>query len=410
MENGTQHVFLIGSKSIGAYGGYETFVDKLTEYHKDNRNIKYHIACKANGKGSMSPKQLRGAEIIDERNFVYHGADCFLVKVPDRLGPAQSIYYDMVALSECCRQIEDEHIENPIVYIMACRIGPVVRHYYNRIHRLGGRIYLNPDGHEWKRRQWSAPVSCYWKLSEKRMVKYSDRVICDSVNIESYIHEEYDGKGKSGANPVTTYVSYGAEIVTDDASEHSLELVNWLAGEDLKAGEYYLVVGRFVPENNYETMIREFMNSHTKKKLVIITGRNDRFMKKLQNELHFTEDERVRFVGTVYNKRLLMKIRKNAYGYIHGHEVGGTNPSLLEALGSTELNLLLDVSFNREVAEDAAFYWNKDRGNLAELIDRADEMSADERERYGKLARQRIKDAYSWQFIADRYEEEFLGN
>ena len=102
-----------------------------------------------------------------------------------------------------------------------------------------------------------------------------------------------------------------------------------------------------------------------------------------------------------------MKIRENAYGYFHGHEVGGTNPSLLEALGSTELNLLLDVGFNREVAEDAALYWTKDKGSLAVLIDKADKISREQRAEYGEKAKQRIRNAYSWQYIAERYTDVF---
>ena len=104
-----------------------------------------------------------------------------------------------------------------------------------------------------------------------------------------------------------------------------------------------------------------------------------------------------------------MKIRENAYGYFHGHEVGGTNPSLLEALGSTDLNLLLDVGFNKEVAEDAALYWSKAEGNLAELIDKADRMKDEERRELGVKAKKRIAEAYSWEFICDRYADVFCG-
>ena len=104
-----------------------------------------------------------------------------------------------------------------------------------------------------------------------------------------------------------------------------------------------------------------------------------------------------------------MKIRENAYGYFHGHEVGGTNPSLLEALGSTDLNLLLDVGFNREVAEGAALYWTKEIGNLAKLIEEADTMEADTISAFGAKAKDRIRNAYSWQYIADQYENAFLG-
>ena len=99
-----------------------------------------------------------------------------------------------------------------------------------------------------------------------------------------------------------------------------------------------------------------------------------------------------------------MKVRELAYGYFHGHEVGGTNPSLLEALGSTDLNLLLDVGFNREVAEDAALYWTKEPGDLAALIGRADAMDEEERAELGRAARQRVADAYSWQHISDEYK------
>ena len=98
-----------------------------------------------------------------------------------------------------------------------------------------------------------------------------------------------------------------------------------------------MVVGRFVPENNYETMIREFMKSHSKRDFALITNVSDKFLEELKEKTHFDQDSRIKFVGTVYDKELLMKIRENAYGYFHGHEVGGTNPSLLEALGSTDL-------------------------------------------------------------------------
>ena len=102
-----------------------------------------------------------------------------------------------------------------------------------------------------------------------------------------------------------------------------------------------------------------------------------------------------------------MKIRENAYGYFHGHEVGGTNPSLLEALGSTDLNLLLDVGFNREVAEDSALYWSKKPGNLAMLIEKSDQLSGEEIRKYGELSTKRIQDNYSWSYICNEYMKTF---
>ena len=408
MSNGeVQHVFLVGAKSLGAYGGYETFINKLTEYHQNNPKIKYHVACKANGDGSMNPYKTPGAQIINDHEFTYHNAHCFRVKIPEKIGPAQAIYYDVAALHESCEIIKRDKISHPIVYIMACRVGPFMKHYYHEIHKLGGRVYLNPDGHEFLRAKWPAPVRKYWKISEQMMVKRSDLVICDSKTIEQYIHDCYDGKGIKGRNPKTTFIAYGAETRKSKLADDDKKLLDWYAQKGLSPLGYYLVVGRFVPENNYETMIREFMLSHSQKDFAIITNVNEKFLDELEKKLHFKKDKRIKFVGTVYDQELLMKIRENAYGYFHGHEVGGTNPSLLEALGSTNLNLLLDVGFNREVAENAALYWTKELGNLAALIEKAERLNQAERTNYGLISKQRITNEYSWGKICKQYENCF---
>lgn len=403
-----QHVFLVGAKSLGAYGGYETFINKLTEYHQNNPKIKYHVACKANGDGSMDPYKTEGAKIINDHEFIYHNAHCFRVKIPEKIGSAQAIYYDVASLHESCEIIKRDKIPHPIVYIMACRIGPFMEHYYREIHKLGGKVYLNPDGHEWMRAKWSRPVRKYWKISEQMMVKWSDLVICDSKTIEQYIHDCYDGKGIKGSSPKTTFIAYGAETRKSKLADDDERLLSWYREKGLNPHEYYLVVGRFVPENNYETMIREFMHSHTMKDFAIITNVNERFLDELEKKLHFKQDKRIKFVGTVYDQELLMKIRENAYGYFHGHEVGGTNPSLLEALGSTDLNLLLNVGFNKEVAEDCALYWSQEHGSLARLIDKADQMNTNEIAELGRRAKKRISEEYTWKKICGQYENIFL--
>lgn len=349
----------------------------------------------------MDETKLEGVTKISDSEFEFQNAHCFKIKVPN-IGPAVAIYYDVVALKYCCKYIEKNHIEHPIVYILACRIGPFMEHFYNKIHKLGGKVYLNPDGHEWMRAKWSAPIRKYWKISEQMMVKHCDLVICDSVNIEKYIHECYDGKGIKGENPKTTFIAYGADTCKSVLSDDDEKLLSWYHEKGLTPGEFYLVVGRFVPENNYETMIREFMKSNSKKSFAIITNVNDKFLDELEQKLHYKTDSRIKFVGTVYDQELLKKIREDAYGYFHGHEVGGTNPSLLEALGSTKLNLLLDVGFNREVAEDAALYWTKESGNLKLLIDNCENM---DRKNFGEKAKKRIESAYSWEYISGRYEE-----
>lgn len=377
-----QHIFIVGSKGIpGAYGGYETFVDKLTEYHQDDIRFKYHVACKAE----------------ENSEFEYHNARCFKVKVP-KIGAAAAIAYDVLAIKQSIAYIKQNKIPHPIVYCLACRIGPFARKFQKQIHKLGGKFYVNPDGHEWLRAKWPLPVRKYWKYSEKHMVKHADLLVCDSKNIEKYIRESY-----AKYNPQTTFIAYGAEIRRSRLADCDEKFTNWLAEKGLKPKEYYLVVGRFVPENNYETMIREFMLSKTSKNFALITNVNEAFLDELKKKTGFDKDPRIKFVGTVYDQELLMKIREQAYGYFHGHEVGGTNPSLLEALASSDLNLLLDVGFNKEVGEDTAIYWNKEKGNLATTIERADALPAEEIKTLANASTGRIANAYSWAFICNEY-------
>ena len=385
---------------------FKTFVYKLTEYHQNNPNIKYHVACKANGDGCMDETKLDNVKRVSDSEFEFHNARCFKIHIP-QIGPAQAIYYDVAALRECCKYIKKNNIENPIVYIMACRIGPFAKHFYKEIHRLGGKVYLNPDGHEWMRAKWSKPIRKYWKISEQMMVKYCDLAICDSVNIEKYIHEQYDGKGINGKNPNTTFIAYGADLTPSKLSDDDEKLVEWYKDKGLSKKNYYLVVGRFVPENSFEIMIREFMKSKSKRDFALITNVNEKFLNELENKLHFRGDSRIKFVGTVYDQELLKKIRENAYAYFHGHTVGGTNPSLIEALGSTDLNLLVDVGFNKEVAEDCALYWSQEPGDLANLIDKADVMNVDEITKIGKKAKKRVSEEYTWDKICGQYEDVF---
>jgi len=138
-----QNVFLVGAKSLGAYGGYETFINKLTEYHQDNPNIKYHVAVKANGQGAGVPER---AERTSPKTYTYHNAECFEIQIPEKLGPAQAIYYDCAAIKKSIEIIKEQKIANPIVYIMTCRIGPFFNHYARQIKKLGGKVLLNPDG------------------------------------------------------------------------------------------------------------------------------------------------------------------------------------------------------------------------------------------------------------------------
>ncbi len=392
------HCYIIGGKSIGRYGGFESFLLNLLRQHENITDIKYHVACKANGQGYMDVDELDGCIKINDSEFSYCNAHGFLIKVPEWLGAAQAVYYDLKSLEYVCNHIEKNHIEKPIVYILASRIGPFERKYVKRIHAAGGRVLQNPDGHEDWRKKWNLIIRKYWKKSERYAIKNADLVICDSKSIEEYIKSEY-----KSYNPATTFIAYGAYITPSTLPKTDIRYTQWLSSHELRDGQFYISVGRFVEENNFEVMIREFMKSDTDKDFVIITTSNPQYARKLQKNLNYSNDKRIKFVGTVYDQNLLARIRESAFGYLHGHEVGGTNPSLLEALGSTNLNLLLDVGFNKEVAEDSAFYWNKEEGNLAKLLNMVDKLPLDEQNEMGKKAKKRITNEYNWELICDKY-------
>lgn len=383
-----QDIFIIGSKGIPArYGGFETFVEQLTR-HKECEDIRYHVACMADETGE----------------FEYQKSHCFQIKVP-KIGPAKAVWYDLAAFFYCLKYLKQHPAKWPVVYVLACRIGPFTGFLKRRLHKIGGRLFVNPDGHEWMRAKWNKAIRRYWKFSEKLMVKHADLIICDSKNMEQYIKETY-----ASFKPKTTFIAYGADVAKSRLSDEDAKLLEWYRKWDLEPFSYYLIVGRFVPENNYETMIREFMRSKTDKKLAVISNvEENAFYQRLKETTGFERDKRIVFCQTVYEEELLKKIRENAAAYLHGHEVGGTNPSLLEALGSTEVNLLFDVGFNREVGEEAALYWTKEPGNLASLIGRVSKFDSTERKALGEKAKQRILTDYSQKKIAGAYEKTFLG-
>ena len=382
-----KNIFIIGSKGIPAkYGGFETFVENLTS-KKTNKNIKYHVACMDN----------------KEMEFKYNDANCFTIKVPN-IGPAKAVYYDIMALKKSIKCIKQNKIENAIVYILACRIGPFIGHYKKKLEKLGTKLYINPDGHEWKRAKWNALIKKYWKLSERLMVKHADLLICDSLNIEKYIKEDY-----KKYNPNTIFIAYGADTEKSKLEDTDQKIIEWYTNNSVKPNEYYLVVGRFVPENNFETMIKEFMKTKSKKDLVLITNQEgNKYYNKLEEELKFKDDKRIKFVGTVYDTELLKKIRENAYGYLHGHSVGGTNPSLIEALATTKLNLLYDVGFNREVGEDGALYWSLEELSLSKLINECDKMEEKRITNLNIKTTERVNKEYTWKKIIDKYEKLFI--
>ena len=380
-----QHVFIIGSRGLPAqYGGFETFVDQLVS-HQVSPDIQYHVACLSNDQAYQ--------------HFDYKGVDCFTIKAP-KLGPARVIAYDMMAINYALKLIKKQGIEQPIFYVLGNTIGAFVAPFARKIHKMGGRFYINPDGLEWKRAKWAKPIQAYLKYSEKIMTRHADLVISDNPGIESYIKEAYPWSK-------TTYIAYGTDLSPTSLSSQDNKVREFYQKWQTQEKNYYLILGRFVPENNYETAIREFMTSSTKRDLVIICNQEGNpYFEELRARTGFDQDPRVKFVGTVYDQDLLKYIRKEAFAYIHGHEVGGTNPGLLEALAQTDLNLVLGVSFNQTVAKDSAQYWTKETGNLAHLINQVDPL--EDVSEWGQRAKANMKQNFTWEKIVGEYEELFL--
>ncbi|MGT2711501.1 beta 1-4 rhamnosyltransferase Cps2T [Streptococcus oriscaviae] len=384
-------VYIIGSKGIPAkYGGFETFVEKLIEYQV-SKEIQYYVAC-------MRENSAKSGITAD--TFEHNGATCFNVDVPN-IGPARAIYYDIVALRQAIKIAKENGDKEPIFYVLACRIGPFIGAIKKEIKKIGGQLFVNPDGHEWLRGKWSLPVRKYWKFSEKLMVKHADLLVCDSENIEAYIQKDYRQYA-----PRTTYIAYGTELSKSILTTGDERVRQWFESKGLTEDNYYLVVGRFVPENNYESMLREFMKSDSNKDFALITNvEENSFYERLKQETGFDKDSRIKFVGTVYDQELLKYIREHAFAYFHGHEVGGTNPSLLEALASTKLNLLLDVGFNREVARDGAFYWKKNE--LHEVINKVEGLTQQDIAEKDKISTEQVTTRFSWELIVEAYEQLF---
>lgn len=380
-----KHVYILGSRGLPAkYGGFETFVEALVT-KKVSDKLVYHVACLS--------------EDSHQEHFDFAGVDCFTIK-PPKLGAARVIAYDVMAFSYVLKLIKKDKLKKPIVYMLGNTIGAFVAPLVKQLHKLGGRFLINPDGLEWKRSKWSRPVQIYLKYAERAMTRVADLVVADNAGIETYIKETYPWAR-------TTCIAYGTETEPSHLTATSPSVRKLFDDWKLREGDYYLIVGRFVPENNYQAILEAFMASNTKKDLVLVCNHaGNPYFNQLRELTGFDKDKRIKFIGTIYDRDLLTYLREQAYAYLHGHEVGGTNPGLLEALAHTEVNLVLGVSFNREVAKDTALYWQKEDTSLTQWIDDLEVNGLPSN--LGDKAKRRIQEVYSWEKIVGEYEALFL--
>ncbi len=382
-----KNIIIIGSRGFEYnYGGWETFVTNLIYNYKD-KDIKFYVP-------TLTHNKNENLKIINK-----NGVICPNIYVPDQ-GFVTMFTFTIKAVKYFKKYIKENNLENSILYILGCKVGPMFLFWRYYFHKMGVKILINPDGLEWMRDKWSWWIKICFKISERTMIKSSDYCISDSKAIKEYIDNKY-----YKYHVPTFFIAYGAYLNDCFNNQKALDIMK---KNNIKANNYYLIVGRFIPENNYEIIIKEFMKTKIDKDLVIICNlEKNKFYRRLKEITNFESDERIKFIGSVYDKDELLTIRNLAYAYIHGHSAGGTNPSLLEALSCTKINILFDVSYNREVGLDSCFYFNKNEDNLKNILIKVDKLSKNECLKYEKMAKKRIKEEYTWDIVVNKYKKLF---
>ena len=261
-----------------------------------------------------------------------------------------------------------------------------------RLLRSGrARSVLNVDGLEWRRGKWNRAGRAYFRFAERVAAKLPVEVITDSRAVGEHFRSRY---GRA-----TRYIPYGAEI--GGARDPSA-----LARFGLEPGGYFLQVTRFEPENNPLLTIRAFEGLDTTKKLVLVGG--TKYRTAYREEIAAAADPRLVFPGFIYEKDVLRELLARAFAYVHGNEVGGTNPALLEAMAAGCFVIARDVPYNVEVLGDAGIYFRKEAADLRDrmrwALARPEALPA-----LGARARAIVASRYDWDGIVLRYEELLSG-
>ncbi|MCZ2804094.1 DUF1972 domain-containing protein [Modestobacter sp. VKM Ac-2983] len=246
-------------------------------------------------------------------------------------------------------------------------------------------VATHVDGLEWKRAKWGGIGKRYYRVVEALSVRWSDALIADAQGIADYYRDEF-------AAP-TEQIAYGAPKTDGAGSDR-------LAAVDLTPGGYHLVVARFEPENHVDVIVDGYRRSDAELPLVVVGSAP--YADDYTRRVHALADGRVRFLGGVWDQELLDQLYVNCATYLHGHSVGGTNPSLLRALGAGAATIAYDVSFNREVLESSGRYF-RTPGDVTTALHEAEDEPEKLRRR-GKRARL-LAARYDWDHVASRYEE-----
>ena len=353
---------ILGTRGIPArYGGFETFAEQLST-RLVGKGADVTVFCPSDS--SRPDEQFQGVTL----RFV----------TSPRAGAFTQILWDAKCFWAARRGFD-------VVYMLG--VGASFAAWLPRL--FGSAVWINSDGLEWKRSKWSIPQRAYLALAEALSVCFASRIIADSAAIARYLRSRYVSLKR-----VST-IAYGAEIPSPERDCSALG--EWGLAPD----EYYLVVCRLEPENHLSEIVEGFERSPAKLPLVILGN--------IENPNDYVQDllarrsSKVRFLGTVYDSGKLASLRCNARGYFHGHSVGGTNPSLLEAMACSSLVIAHDNEFNREVLEDSGLYFTTS-DTLAKLIasiDAGEVNVAALRQRAAEIIHRR----YLWSQVTDAYFE-----
>ena len=355
------HIAMVGTRGVPArYGGFETAIEEIGK-RLVLRGHKVSVYCRDAGGDTEKKAQHLGMDLIHLPAM--------------RRRSLETLSHTGLSVAHLIRHRPDAAI---MFNAANAPYLPVVR-------AAGIPVATHVDGLEWKRAKWGRTGKKYYQMVERLAVKQSDALIADAIGIQDYYRKKF------GAD--TVYLAYGAPLLTENRQDKLAEL-------GLKAREYHLVVARFEPENHVHLIVEGFAKSGSKLPLVVVGSApySDRYT----SEVHELGDDRVRFVGGVWDQELLDQLYANSLVYWHGHSVGGTNPSLLRAIGSGAATNAFDVGFNREVLGESGRYFT-DPADVTRLVADAEAVDSDVATR-GELAQLTAR-RYNWDLVTEGYEQ-----
>jgi glycosyltransferase involved in cell wall biosynthesis len=358
-------IAIMGIRGLpSTYSGYETFADAIGSRLVE-RGHEVLVSCRA--------------ALFAERPAIYRGMR--LIYTPSlETRELSTLSHTWVCMADVLRRQTD--------VILVCNVANGLHLIVPRL--FGRKTAINVDGLEWKRPKWNRVGQAYFRFAAHMACRLADAIVCDAAAMTDVYEREF------GA--AATTIAYGATL-GNSTDPGALERFG------LEPGRYLLILGRLIPDNNADLSVQAFAGVHTDMPLAIVGDAN--YKSAFVDALRRTTDQRVRFLGHVDSQDQLRELYANAYAYIHGHEFGGTNPSLLMALACGSCILALDTPFSREVlAGDYGLFYRKDasdlRRQMQDIIDHPET-----RDHYAKRAQARIAEGYTWEHIADQYEELF---